>query len=479
LLSHLRSCERYDEPETLPSSICQFCLTSADGGHLDKAKALQAARSLVEFITGRAWVMYDVGPNVFKFTHRTFLEYFFARHLLSSSESIAVLIRTRLLPRIRNSEWDVIAHLALQTAVFRDAGKMIQAADTVASILANPFADARSEIAFLSFVAKALEYLLLPERRYYEIVKAVLQSAIHIGATSNPAAVFVVSGLIASTRKREEIARPAIYEVIRRSLKSSNRSPERVFSMFIIGADYSLPYLFVRRVTDASGLFDAPLPSWEVARSNGAYFEPLRNEFQSFNLTRAQTHPAEARIYIYTYRREHDELFRKFGFDALYGGDSGVIWNAIPDLIQLSILQRVTREYRYSNVEKSTSPHLNAFLDRMFLTITEGKKVIVAPHYSIRSSEELINAVVHAIYDVATHTKRPDVPLVVKALLLLALSLDIGTELVRPKIDEEYRLLSFMPDGAMDEMLNAVKSDPLAPLLNSWNERKVQFAALP
>src|SRR5271156_4021973 len=32
LLSHLRSCERYDEPETLPCSICQFCLTSADGG---------------------------------------------------------------------------------------------------------------------------------------------------------------------------------------------------------------------------------------------------------------------------------------------------------------------------------------------------------------------------------------------------------------------------------------------------------------
>jgi hypothetical protein len=33
LLSHLRSCERYDEPETLPSSIGQFCLMSADGGH--------------------------------------------------------------------------------------------------------------------------------------------------------------------------------------------------------------------------------------------------------------------------------------------------------------------------------------------------------------------------------------------------------------------------------------------------------------
>src|SRR5207344_2206586 len=34
MLSHLRSCERYDEPETLPSSICLICPTSADGGHI-------------------------------------------------------------------------------------------------------------------------------------------------------------------------------------------------------------------------------------------------------------------------------------------------------------------------------------------------------------------------------------------------------------------------------------------------------------
>src|SRR3954463_354922 len=30
LLSHLRSCERYDEPETLPYSIRPFCPMSAD-----------------------------------------------------------------------------------------------------------------------------------------------------------------------------------------------------------------------------------------------------------------------------------------------------------------------------------------------------------------------------------------------------------------------------------------------------------------
>src|SRR3954453_6003287 len=34
LLSHLRSYERYDEPETLPYSIPPFCPMSADGGYL-------------------------------------------------------------------------------------------------------------------------------------------------------------------------------------------------------------------------------------------------------------------------------------------------------------------------------------------------------------------------------------------------------------------------------------------------------------
>jgi hypothetical protein len=32
LLSHLRSYERYDEPETLPYSIRPFCPMSADAG---------------------------------------------------------------------------------------------------------------------------------------------------------------------------------------------------------------------------------------------------------------------------------------------------------------------------------------------------------------------------------------------------------------------------------------------------------------
>jgi hypothetical protein len=38
LLSHLRSCERYDEPETLPYSINPLCPISADGGHYTQGR---------------------------------------------------------------------------------------------------------------------------------------------------------------------------------------------------------------------------------------------------------------------------------------------------------------------------------------------------------------------------------------------------------------------------------------------------------
>src|SRR4029078_12873470 len=56
MLSHLRSCERYDEPETLPSSICLICPTSADGGQDGSFKPDRAERRQVT-------VMFSLAPH--------------------------------------------------------------------------------------------------------------------------------------------------------------------------------------------------------------------------------------------------------------------------------------------------------------------------------------------------------------------------------------------------------------------------------
>ncbi|MGK4216997.1 NACHT domain-containing protein [Kocuria marina] len=92
--------------------------------YLDDRKLLKpemrlgAAQEFVEFCSGRAWVISeagetDSGEKLFKFTHRTFLEFFTASHLCRSHETPAALSRF-LLPKVAREEWDVVAQLAVQ-----------------------------------------------------------------------------------------------------------------------------------------------------------------------------------------------------------------------------------------------------------------------------------------------------------------------------------------------------------------------------
>ena len=150
--------------------------------YLEKPRALKAARTLVSFITGRAWVMYEVGSGVYKFTHRTFLEYFFARHLISSSESVSELIRKKLMDKVISSQWDVISHLALHSIVYRDGGKMVQAANVMLDICLNAKFPPNEKLGFLLFASKSIEYLVLPEQLYLSLCLNIFELSIINGA---------------------------------------------------------------------------------------------------------------------------------------------------------------------------------------------------------------------------------------------------------------------------------------------------------
>ncbi|GAA3387178.1 hypothetical protein GCM10020369_28720 [Cryptosporangium minutisporangium] len=84
----------------------------------DSWEAKLAAEEFVRFCRGRAWVFSDVGStaegeDLYKFTHRTFMEYFAAYELDRMHDSPERLART-LAPRVANAEWDVVAQLAVQ-----------------------------------------------------------------------------------------------------------------------------------------------------------------------------------------------------------------------------------------------------------------------------------------------------------------------------------------------------------------------------
>ncbi|WP_406632375.1 NACHT domain-containing protein [Amycolatopsis sp. WGS_07] len=85
------------------------------GKGFDGDEALATAEQFMDFCAGRAWILTDMGSTEFEslygFTHRTFLEYFAAEHLVrthSTPEALWQALQHRI------GQWDVVVQLALQ-----------------------------------------------------------------------------------------------------------------------------------------------------------------------------------------------------------------------------------------------------------------------------------------------------------------------------------------------------------------------------
>ncbi|GAA4862312.1 NACHT domain-containing protein [Actinomycetospora straminea] len=127
----------------------------------DYDEASAAATSFVDWFTGRAWVLTDVGSTktepLYGFTHRTFLEYFAAKKLLRDMRSGHDLFEA-LIPRIERAERDIISQMAFQM-LFDDsesegevfAAKLLDAASTTV--------DSQRQ-AVLSFLARSLDFVV-------------------------------------------------------------------------------------------------------------------------------------------------------------------------------------------------------------------------------------------------------------------------------------------------------------------------------
>jgi hypothetical protein len=155
----------------------------------NKARAIQSARSLVKFITGRAWVMSEVGGGVFAFTHQTFLEYFFARHLNDLHDSVESLFNY-ILPKIVQREWDVVSHLALQIKTYRNLRRQNEAIDLLTGAIRGQN-DSKIRTSIASFSARALEYLAGAEPNVKGLVALVFQQTIADTSEQVPSAALL------------------------------------------------------------------------------------------------------------------------------------------------------------------------------------------------------------------------------------------------------------------------------------------------
>jgi hypothetical protein len=146
----------------------------------DREEAEWAARQFIDFCKGRAWVFTDTGAGLYQFTHRTFLEYFTAFHLVRKHSTPEALIDV-LIPRIAKREWDIVAQLAIQLLNKYSEG----AGDEILSTLV----DTASEMAvtnverwnLLSFAARCLNFIVPSSRVRKYITTGCLEQFLAAG----------------------------------------------------------------------------------------------------------------------------------------------------------------------------------------------------------------------------------------------------------------------------------------------------------
>lgn len=128
-------------------------------------EAEAAAREFVEFCRGRAWVFSEAGSTadgqgLYQFTHRTFLEYFTAAHLVRTRNTPAGVLKF-LRNKIKRAEWDVVSQLAFQmTARRHDNG----AKEILGGLLeyARQHEELGARLNFASFMIRSLGFLVPP-----------------------------------------------------------------------------------------------------------------------------------------------------------------------------------------------------------------------------------------------------------------------------------------------------------------------------
>lgn len=179
---------------------------------LDKERrARQQAEKFIEFITGRAWVLTEKGRDVFTFTHRTFLEYFFARELIERHETLEKMFE-ELKPRILNGQWNVPSHLAIQEKIHQNTGLTEQTAKNITSIFENDTNPDNSE-QVLQFTVQAIDYLVTTEKTLGELTVQFSKFAL-----KSPNALRYLKALIRTSNDKPEIIFHSYWETFNEAL---------------------------------------------------------------------------------------------------------------------------------------------------------------------------------------------------------------------------------------------------------------------
>lgn len=266
-----------------------------EGQFESRAKSNDAAQKVTKFITGRSWVMSEFGTDVYKFTHRTFLEYFFARFQAESHETVRDLLYI-VIEQVKDNKWDVIAQLSVQIKTYRNQTNGTKAVNIISDYIKHNINDEKI-VAVARFGASILLYVTCPELSYGNMVRQIYNVAMIKSKDNRKISINLLAQCINCKNEMQGYLAEVISETIIQSINSDDMD-EVVFVTAIVPSR-SIHYLFsldkIRILPD------------DISTK-------VRNKAKNIIRTRAEMNKFFAFIYVQWYREEFIYFFEKYNF---------------------------------------------------------------------------------------------------------------------------------------------------------------------
>lgn len=146
-----------------------------------EGRSAAAAQHMIAHLTGRAWILHEVGENIFEFTHRTFMEYFYAKFLDTEFEDTTTLVNS-CLEHVVAGQRTLPTHLALQIRTNNKRAASTKVAEALTTALnMHP---RNNEL--LDFCLDSLGYILPSGDQLRQFVSALAEPAIFSKDQSAP-----------------------------------------------------------------------------------------------------------------------------------------------------------------------------------------------------------------------------------------------------------------------------------------------------
>jgi len=272
----------------------------------DQVEAEKAATEFIDFCRGRAWVLTDMGAEIYGFTHRTFLEYFAASYLVRKNPNPGRLF-IEFQGRILRSEWDVVSQLSLQIL-----GKTIEdGADDFLDLMldrAEHLADHTADVdKLLGFAARSLAFVVPKPPVFRRLVTMLVDHHCSYSSQRRPGVKFAVNSEVCGylayvSPENRQLASKYFRDAIAQRLQS-DPGDERAWGLLCFFE------LYARRVGDFTG-------DWNVFWI--AEISQMKHDLSESLKVRSLDYPWLAANQVALGRMRVEKMLTNFGIGSLY-----------------------------------------------------------------------------------------------------------------------------------------------------------------